>query len=308
VQQPLPAVYQKTKTQSLVLIWKEREVALQFEPFKFETVQVNDKGEVVQRQELQMPVFRQSLGSGIDLELVSLPGGFCQIGSPLRQGYEDEHPQHPVMIPPFLLGKFLITQEQWKVVMGKDLPYRRIGARNPADRASWKDASAFCQKLAKMTRLPFRLPSEAEWEYACRAGTSSPFYYGPTLTTDLANYVGDHIFASEPPGVYRHGTSQVGSFPPNAYGLFDMHGNLWEWCADDWLDDYAGAAVDGQPRKTHNQAFSQSSGVSAGKVVRGGSWHETPNHCRSAVRLKFKANERDDYVGFRVALTQLKDN
>ena len=192
-----------------------------------------------------------------------------------------------------MLGKFLVTQEQWKIVMGKDLPYRRLGPLHPADRAAWKDASAFCQRLGEKTGLAYRLPSEAEWEYACRAGSAAPFSCGPTLTTDLANYCGDHVFADEPQGLYRHGTSPVGSFPPNAFGLFDMHGNLWEWCADDWFEDYTGAGMDSQPRKSGKSLF---------KVVRGGSWHETPNHCRSAVRLKFEAGERDDYVGFRVAL------
>ena len=272
---------------------------MQLEAFDFESVRIDKRGVVIERCRLKAQVLRLALGSAIDLELVSLTGGLCLVGSPPHQGYEDEHPQHPVMIAPFLLGKFLVTQEQWKIVMGKDLPFRREGAQHPADRASWKDAAAFCQKLAQKTHLPFRLPSEAEWEYACRGGYSSPFSCGPTLTSGLANYCGDHVFADEPPGVYQHGTSPVGSYPPNAFGLYDMHGNLWEWCADDWFDDYSGAGVDGQPRQSFSSSF---------KVVRGGSWHETPNHCRSATRLKFAARERDDYVGFRAALTLPQEN
>jgi formylglycine-generating enzyme required for sulfatase activity len=263
--------------------------------FKFESVRVDECGEIIERQQLQMQAYHQPLSSEVKLEMVQLPGGFSQMGSPPHQGYTDEHPQHPTYISSFLIGKFLVTQAQWKAVMGKDLPYRRAGALHPADRASWKDASAFCQRLAQKSGLDYRLPSEAEWEYACRAGTSSPFCYGPTLTTDLANYCGDHVFAKEAQGVYRHGTSQVGSFPPNAFGLYDMHGNLWEWCADDWFEDYNGASTGSQPRKKQDDTF---------KVVRGGSWHETPNHCRSAVRLKFAAREGDDVVGFRIALNQ----
>jgi len=226
--------------------------------------------------------------------MVALPGGIFQMGSPSHAGYEDERPQHPVSIAPFLMGKYEVTQEQWLAVMGKSLDFRCVGPRLPVDRVSWKAAREFCERLAKKTRRAYRLPSEAEWEFACRAHTNTPFYFGPTITTDLVNYVGEHLFALEPKGIYRHCSTEGGSFPPNEFGLYDMHGNLWEWCADTWHDDYVGAPVDGSAWEGRSARF---------RVLRGGSWHEIPGHCRSAVRLKFDAADGEDFVGFRVALT-----
>jgi len=260
---------------------------------EFETLSVNERGEVVERRICRALHFNQDLGQGVSLELVAIPGGIFQMGSPAHAGYEDERPQHPVSLAPFLMGRYPVTQAQWQAVMKNSLPCRFPGPKRPLDRVSWQDASEFCRRLAYASGRAFRLPSEAEWEYACRAGSGSPFYFGPTLTTDLANYVGEYVYENEPKGVYRHVTTEVGSFPPNRFGLYDMHGGLWEWCADAWHDDYIGAPVDGSAWEGRNVAY---------RVTRGGSWHEPPNHCRSAVRLKFAPSERDDFVGFRVAL------
>ncbi len=226
--------------------------------------------------------------------MVSLSAGSFQMGSREGQGYDDERPLHYVRVPAFLIGRFTVTQEQWAAVMSWKPPYRCPGLRRPADRVSWDAADAFCRRLAALTGRPYRLPSEAEWEYACRAGSTTPFHYGPTLTTGLANYVGEHVFRDEPPGVYRHGATEVGAFPPNEFGLYDMHGNVWEWCQDAWYDDYNGAPGNGEARIQRGARR---------RVLRGGSWHETPGNCRSAVRLGLDAGEGDDFTGFRVALT-----
>jgi formylglycine-generating enzyme required for sulfatase activity len=239
----------------------------------------------------------QPMGSGSELELVCLPGGMYQMGSPGSQGYPDEHPRHLVQISSFLMGRFPITQEQWRAVMGKLPACRFKGEGRPIDNVTWYDAEVFCRRLAKKTGRPYRLPSESEWEYACRAGTTTPFCYGETLTTDLANYCGDHTFGRGPRGIYRHEPTLKGVFPPNAFGLYDMHGNVWEWCADAWFDDYQGAPMDGSirsPDESHPM-----------RVARGGSWHETPDHCRSAVRLKLDPGDKEDYFGFRVAMSSL---
>jgi formylglycine-generating enzyme required for sulfatase activity len=147
------------------------------------------------------------------------------------------------------------------------------------------------RRLSKKAGRTYRLPSEAEWEYACRAGTAGAFCFGPTLTTDLANYVGEHTFGLEPKGLYRHETTSVGSFPANAFGVYDMHGNVWEWCADAWHEDYSDAPADGSAWKR---------GGASQRVLRGGGWHDPPDLCRSAARLKFEPSDAEDFVGFRV--------
>jgi formylglycine-generating enzyme required for sulfatase activity len=262
--------------------------------FSFESLTLDRAGQVVARTPGAARLFREDLGGGLALDLVWIPGGIYQMGTPGRLGYDDEHPLHPVSVGGFWLGRCLVSQAQWRAVTGKERPFRFKGDQRPVEQVSWEDALAFCRRLGRRSGRDYRLPCEAEWEFACRAGTATPFSCGETITTDLANYVGEHTYAEEPKGVYRHGTTAVGSFPPNPFGLSDMHGNVWEWCADAWFPDYTGAPANAVPRD-HPGALE--------RVVRGGSWHETPNHCRSAVRLAYKAAERDDFVGFRIALS-----
>ncbi len=266
------------------------------EDFTFEAVSVNERGEVTQRQPHRAQPFVEMLPGGVPLAMVAIPAGHFLMGSRRNEGYADERPQHSVGVPAFWMGQYPITQTQWAAVMKWTPPYRCKGPQRPVDRVNWHDAAAFCACLSEMTGRAYRLPGEAEWEYACRTGTTTPFYVGPTLTTDLANYVGAHIYLAEPEGAYRHGTTDVGSFPPNAFGLYDMHGNVWEWCADAWHDDYDGAPIDS----------SVWAGDAATRVLRGGCWHDPPDLCRSAARLKYAQDEGEDYFGFRVALTSLE--
>jgi formylglycine-generating enzyme required for sulfatase activity len=223
--------------------------------------------------------------------------------------FQRESPRHLVKIAPFYLSQTPITQAQWLyIAQRKDLkverdlkpePSRFKGSTNPVENVSWLDAVEFCQRLSKMTKKQYRLPSEAEWEYACRAGTTTPFHFGATLTSNLANYNTTKRFAEEPAGEYREKTTPVGQFPPNGFGLYDMHGNVWEWCQDDFWENYQGASRDGSPRlekskKQQNQAY---------KALRGGSWSDFPYFCRSAYRYYY--NRRDNYFsyffnGFRV--------
>jgi formylglycine-generating enzyme required for sulfatase activity len=262
--------------------------------FEFEVPTVNVSGEIVHRRALTAKQFTENADGGPCLEMVVIPGGTFLMGSQAGHGYDDECPQHTVHVPSFLMGKYAVTQEQWAAVMSWAPPYRCQGAKRPVDRVSWEDATAFCVQLAAMTGRIYRLPSEAEWEYACRARTTTPFYFGETITTDLANYVGEHTYRSEPEGIYRHETVEVGSFSPNVFGLYDMHGNVWEWCADVWHDDYTGAPVDGSVWEGE---------VESSRVLRGGCWHDPPLLCRSAARLMHVASEGEDFFGFRVALT-----
>jgi formylglycine-generating enzyme required for sulfatase activity len=260
---------------------------------EFETVTVDQQGEIVERKTCRARQFTQSLGNGPVLEMAIIPGGAFLMGSRQGEGYDDERPQHHVRLAPFLMSKYPVTQEQWQAVMKWSPPYRCKGLKRPVDRVSWNNAREFCERLSKKTGRVYRLPSEAEWEYACRAGATTPFYFGETITTDLANYVGEHTYRAEPKGVYRHEATEVGIFPPNAFGLYDMHGNVWEWCADAWHDNYIGAPADGSAWERGGTC----------RVARGGGWHDPPGLCRSAARLKLNSAEGEDYVGFRVAST-----
>ena len=156
---------------------------------------------------------------------------------------------------------------------------------------SWHDAVEFCARLSKLRGREYRLPSEAEWEYACRAGKRTPFYFGETITGELANYNASYTYADEPKGQYRVETTPVGQFPPNAFGLYDMHGNVWEWCADTWHDNYEGAPSDGSAWLGSDNDY---------QVLRGGSWNDIPNSCRSARRLRYGRGYNYQDRGFRV--------
>jgi formylglycine-generating enzyme required for sulfatase activity len=261
---------------------------------EFETSIVDGLGRIISQTSSSARILRELLGKQVLLEMAFIPGGIFKMGSPGRQGYPDEHPQHIVSMAPFWIGRQPITQEQWQRVIKKLPPCRFKGPRLPVDNVSWEDAQLFCSRLSKKTGRVYRLPAEAEWEIACRAGSESPFYFGETITTDLANYVGEHIYLAESKGIYRHTTTEAGCFPPNAFGLYDMHGNVWEWCADAWHDDYQGAPFDGSVWDAADKKTS--------RVLRGGCWHEIPGNCRSAVRLKANAEEREDFFGLRVAL------
>jgi formylglycine-generating enzyme required for sulfatase activity len=171
-------------------------------------------------------------------------------------------------------------------------PSRFKGDDRPVEKITWYDAVEFCARLSQHTGRDYRLPTEAEWEYACRGGTTTPFHFGETITSDLVNYQGTQTYGAGPAGEDRKQTTDVGSFLANAFGLYDMHGNVWEWCQDHWHDNYTGAPIDGTAWL--------SSGESKSRVLRGGSWGFYPAGCRSANRVRYAPGFTDYDVGFRV--------
>jgi formylglycine-generating enzyme required for sulfatase activity len=291
--------------------------------FEFEVVKINAHGQICQRKQRSAEYHQEDLGQGISLDLVMIPGGTFIMGSPLDEagrdwyGYFDdalrgenvEGPQHQVKIPPFLMGKYPVTQAQWKAVttlpkVEHDLnadPANFKGDNLPVEQVSWDDAVEFCQRLSKETGREYRLPSEAEWEYACRAGMATPFHFGATITTDLANYNGnDGMEDGEYPGFYgqwqrgeyRKRTTEVGYFSANGFGLYDMHGNVWEWCLDNWHRTHDGAPMDGS-------AWLSFDGDNLG-LLRGGSWSSDPWFCRSAVREEVTRDHCSSCISFRI--------
>ncbi len=235
----------------------------------------------------------EDLGNGINLEMVKIPGGEFWMGAPEgEQGsYDNERPQHKVRVPPFLMGKYPVTQAQWRAIASLPQVERELkselsyfeGDNCPVERVSWYDAIEFCKRLSQATGKDYRLPSEAEWEYACRAGTTTPFNFGETISPDLANYS----------QASRGRTTSVGRFQvANAFGLYDMHGLVWEWCEDDRHDNYEGAPTDGTAWLSGDNQY---------KIVRGGSWSTNPLDCRSASRSYSNACVvRGNNRGFRV--------
>jgi formylglycine-generating enzyme required for sulfatase activity len=224
-----------------------------------------------------------------------IPGGSFMMGSSKNEGDPNstECPQREVTVPQFWMGKYPVTQAQYEAVMGKNPSrFSKNGANRPVERVGWNNAMAFCQKLSQQTGQKYRLPSEAEWEYACRAGTETPFHFGETITTDLANYCGLSEYNGGPTGKFSKATTEVGSFPANAFGLYDMHGNVWEWCLDRWHESYYGAPTDGSAWTT--------GGDRSRRILRGGSWYEYPKHCRSASRGSTLEDTALNSVGFRV--------
>jgi formylglycine-generating enzyme required for sulfatase activity len=270
--------------------------------FQFEIVTVNVAGKEIQRKPWTAQFFEEDL-NGVKLEIVSIPSGRFWMGSPQtekdRTKYED--PQHWVTIPEFFMGMYPVTQAQWKAVaalpkvkqdLKSDPANFKRGEDRPVEKVSWNDAVEFCRRLSQKTGRKYRLPSEAEWEYACRAGTRTPYHFGETPTPELANYNGNHTYAQGPKGQYRIQTTTVGSFLPNAFGLYDIHGNVWEWCEDIWHDSYKGAPEDGSSWVDKND--------NDYRLLRGGSWVSDPEYCRSAFRNRLTPDNRDGSIGLRV--------
>jgi len=263
--------------------------------------------------------YREPLAKGVTLTLLRIPAGRFWMGAPEGEAESSaqERPVHRVTLGEFLLGQTPITQAQWRAVAEWERqeqedgalwpqeldpdpvaklrhPVRFRGDQRPVVNVSWREAMAFCQRLRLRTGKNYTLPSEAQWEYACRAGTATPFHFGATISTGLANYDGSEAYGDGPKGKDRQETTDVASFPANAWGLHDMHGTVWEWCAEHWHRNYEGAPEDGRPWLDEKADEDES------RLLRGGSWLGHPQFCRSAFRNWSHPDNRSFNLGFRV--------
>jgi formylglycine-generating enzyme required for sulfatase activity len=303
--------------------------------FNFETVKVKleyttawgTKTALVKQEKSKgsAQYYQEKLPNNIGLEMVYIQGGSFIMGSPPEElnSSDNERPQHLVTLQPFFMGKYPITQAQWKAVANmpkialdlKPDPSNFKGNDRPVENVNWLEAIEFCQRLSRHTGKIYTLPSESQWEYACRAtplnkggkGGSireedlikewnqkyhQPFYFGENITPELVNYDGNNPYGDALKGEYRQQTTKVGQFPPNNFGLYDMHGNIWEWCLDNYQEDYNNYPKNGS-------AYINDSGDKV-RMLRGGSWDLYSKHCRSAYRNRFVSGFFFNYIGFRV--------
>ncbi len=293
---------------------------------------VDEKGAGLPTEKAAASVFTEALAPGVGLDMVAIPGGAFIMGSPRYEPERrpNEGPQHTVTLSPFSIGAGPITQAQWAAVATAHpekaaldpFPSFFKGNNLPVETITWNEADEFCRRLAEMTGRGYRLPTEAEWEYACRAGSAGPFNVGPTITTDLANYCGaggavcgkndgksiasdvydgvtydSAAYDQGPVGTFRGKTTIPGTFPANRFGLYDMHGNVWEYCLDTASPTYVDAPVDG--------SANISGPPGSDRILRGGSWSHNPAICRSAYRDAISPDNPgwQGRIGLRVACT-----
>ena len=256
-----------------------------------------------ERRQETIHFFAEVLDENLTVELVQIPVGSFTMGSPRTEPErkDAEGPQHEVRLDEFFMGQYPITQAQWRFVAKLpqiDQPLETNPSRfqrdnHPVEQVSWYDAIEFCKRLSVHTGRKYDLPTEAEWEYACRAGTTTPFHFGETISPDVANYQATEAYNNGPTSGQHRKTTPVDHFGvANAFGLCDMHGNVWEWCQDHWHDNYEGAPIDGSAWLKGLWGDS--------KVVRGGSWSFNPGMCRSASRTSISPNTRLNRLGFRL--------
>ncbi|MEO0489793.1 MAG: formylglycine-generating enzyme family protein [Cyanobacteria bacterium J06659_2] len=293
------------------LIQPDRQTLSDLKTFEFSVTTVDQAGQVKRRQTHTAKLFPEPLKGAEKLEMVAIASGQFWMGASQNQsrsqgpteGYD--LPRHRVNLPSFFISKYPITQAQWAAVAALPQVQRPLdaapshfqGRDRPVESISWLEAVEFCDRLSQHTGRRYQLPSEAQWEYACRAETQTPFNVGETVTSQLANYVGTYTYKAESVGDYRQATVPVGSFSPNAFGLQDMHGNVWEWCADSWHHNYRGAPTDGKAWVSA-QRFPM-------RAIRGGSWLDAPVKTQSASRSGYFETALNRTIGFRVSMASL---
>jgi formylglycine-generating enzyme required for sulfatase activity len=295
--------------------------------FGFEVITADDRGRIVGNRVETSRYFQTELPAGMSLDMVQIPGGGYMMGSlesdlmdvkknssrimerdlsndiveSLIRRFNWEAPKHMVKVPAFYMSKYEVTQAQWRAVAS--LPKVKIdllsdpssfkGSNLPVETITWEEAIEFCERLSIATGRQFRLPTEAEWEYACRAGTNTPFNFGDSIRSEWANFQGKFPYNNSPKGDFRETTLAVGTLGgPNAFGLYDMHGNVWEWCSDVWNENYEGAPVDGKSWDTGKIPYL--------RMIRGGGWDSLGAECRSNSRNRMTSTIRLNNIGLRI--------
>ena len=266
----------------------------------------------------------KTITNSIGMKLNFIPAGKFLMGSPATEKERDpEELQHEVAITrPFYMGVFEVTQGEYEKLMGKPKeggkynPWNRgaffaQGPDYPMDQATWTQAVEYCKRLSalpaeKKAGRTYRLPTEAEWEYACRAGSKTVFHVGDALSSDKANFDGAYPYGKANKGPNVRKTTKVGSYPPNAYGLYDMHGNVAEWCSDFYDPDYYKKSPKDDPKGPAEGVMPTGFANNFYHVVRGGCWLDEARACRAAYRFRLQPTEPYRLVGFRVVCEQVK--
>jgi formylglycine-generating enzyme required for sulfatase activity len=291
--------------------------------YEFDVIKTDDHGRERERRRERARFYLEGLNGGVNLEMVEIPAGMFLMGSDdaqleqaeinhmrnlakdnkleINARLRSETPQRMVKVTGFFLSKYEVTQAQWRAVaslpkINLELmsdPSQFKGGNRPVEQISWDEAMEFCERLSRATGRRYRLPTEAEWEYAARAGTSWPFSFGETVSPELVNYNSKLPYGQVSKDSPRQQTVAVGSLGVgNAFGLYDMHGNVWEWCLDSWHDSYLGAPTE--------STVWEKDGVAGMHILRGGSWDSSAGECRSSGRRQSVASPRSNNIGFRV--------
>lgn len=291
--------------------------------YEFDVIKADDHGRERERRRERSRFYLEGLSGGVSLEMVEIPAGMFLMGSDdaqleqaeinfsrspaketkleINSRLRSETPQRMVKVTGFFLSKYEVTQTQWRAVaslpkVNLELmsdPSQFKGGNRPVEQITWEEAMEFCERLSRATGRRYRLPTEAEWEYAARAGTSWPFSFGETVSAELVNYNGKLPYGQVSKDSPRQQTVAVGSLSvANAFGLYDTHGNVWEWCLDSWHDSYLGAPAD--------STVWEKDGVAGIRILRGGSWDSSAGECRSSGRRQSISSSRSNNIGFRV--------
>jgi formylglycine-generating enzyme required for sulfatase activity len=279
----------------------------EMQTFEFDVLTLDPTGHLNVPHRSSASYFSEDIDGEVSLDMVEIPAGTFKMGAPLetqRERKRDERPQRQIRVPRFFMSKYEITEAQWRAVARLPVVGRQLeenpssfkgDGQMPVQNIAWLDAVEFCERLSRATGRRYRLPTEAEWEYACAAGTETPFYFGETITAELVNYDANYPYGAGPKGETRRRPVPVGAMSaPNAFGLYNMHGNVAEWCSDYWHDSYIGAPADASSW--------QSRGDATQRVLRGGSYYDGGDDCRSAARTKDPADIRLPFIGCRVVM------